>query len=204
MPEEPPRSKARTSRPKPLAITCTSSDCERQLHCFRATRKLKEMNAEGICRACGIDLIDWGRVHSRNLDDAAFTFASLRNELIRHHFWHVEIDERAVNHARRKGWIRLHDAVENRIRRSVGPATPPRDGYQTPREGSGNSIYYAQHATASCCRRCIEEWHAVPMGRELTEAEIHYLVELAMFYLRDRLPNVTTQGERVPNLRRAS
>jgi hypothetical protein len=42
------------------------------------------------------------------------------------------------------------------------------------------------------------------MGRELTEAEIHYLVELVMLYLRDRLPNVTTQGERVPNLRRAS
>ncbi len=34
------------------------------------------------------------------------------------------------------------------------------DGRQTPREG--NTIFYAQHATASCCRTCIEYWHGIP------------------------------------------
>jgi hypothetical protein len=34
--------------------------------------------------------------------------------MIRHHFWHVEIDSKAVNHARRKGTIGMHAAAEQR------------------------------------------------------------------------------------------
>ena len=169
----------------PLKITCTSSDCGADLHCFKTTRKLARANKNGACRTCGAELIDWGRVHGRDPHDVAFTFEQLRHELIRHHFWHLPFDEKAINHARRKGRVLLHEAAQRRIETSVGRAGMPFDGRQTPREG--NTIFYAQHATASCCRTCIEYWHDIPKGRDLTPEELAYLSALVIAYLDDRL-----------------
>jgi hypothetical protein len=120
--------------------------------------------------------------------------------MVRHYFWHVSIDQKAVDHARRKGRVGMREAAENRIRRSVGPALPPFDGRQTPKEE--NAIYYAQHATASCCRKCIEEWHGIPQGVQLTEDQIQYLTQLATMYIDERLPFLTEHGETIPRKRR--
>jgi hypothetical protein len=185
--------------PKPLNIHCTSSDCEKGLHCFRKTRRLAQENKVGRCRSCGADLVDWRRVHRQDLTDIDYTFQSLRFELIRHYFWHIEIDERAVAHARRKGRAGMRLAIDRRIRTSIGPADPAFDGRQTP--ASGNAVYYAQHAVAACCRKCLEEWHGIALGRPLTDGEIEYLGELAMRYVDERLPSLTETGERVPPLR---
>ena len=183
---------------KPLKITCTSTNCENNLHCFKAKR-MKQKNEQGICRQCGADLVDWKRVHKRNLLDVKHTFGSLKKEYFRHYYWHKDIDLRAINHARRKGRILLKEAAERRIRKSVGPAEPYRDGYQTSFEG--NSIYYAQHATACCCRKCMEYWHNIPLGRDLTEKEVKYVTELVMLYIKEKLPTLTVEGEKVPPIR---
>jgi hypothetical protein len=187
--------KART----PLKITCTSSDCDSGLHCFKATTKMKARNEGGRCRECGADLIAWERLYSRDLQDVEHTFKALKHELIRHHFWHKPIDQKAINHARRKGKKRLHSDVAKRIRRSLGAAKPERDGRQTPLED--NVIYYAQHATASCCRRCAEYWHGIPMGRPLADGEIEYLSALVRLYIDERLPRLTEDGEYVSQIR---
>ncbi|MEX2236944.1 MAG: DUF4186 family protein [Dehalococcoidia bacterium] len=155
----------------------------------------------GTCRECGARLVDWSRVHAQDIRDVAHTFDCLRLELFRHHFWHVEIPQRAVNYARRKGRARLREAVRKRIVAAIGEALPARDGYQTPREGSSNPIHYAQHASASCCRRCLEEWHGIPTGRPLLGAEVTYITDLAMRYLTERLPALTEGGEIVPPVR---
>lgn len=189
---------------EPLKITCTSSNCRNTLHCFKQTRAVVALNQRGRCRACGAELIDWTRVHKRNPADAAYTFTALKYELIRHHFWDVEIDLKAVKHARRTGKVGLQAAAEKRIRKSVGPTEPPFDGRQTRKEGSGNIIYYAQHATASCCRKCIEEWHGIPRGRELTEDEITYLTTLTMLYVGEQLPLLSPCGGKVPRMIRRS
>jgi hypothetical protein len=141
-------------------------------------------------------LVDWPRVHERRLDDVGFTFSELRRELVRHHFWHLSFDEQALNHARRKGRRRLHEAARQRIDTSVRRAGMAFDGQQTPR--SGNTLYYAQHATASCCRRCIEYWHAIPPDRDLTSEEIDYLTSLVILYLDERLPELGEDPVYVP------
>ncbi len=181
---------AKQTKLTPLEISCTASDCENELHCFKQNRKMKMKNRFGMCRSCGIELVDWERVYKRDRKDANHTFSALKNELIRHYFWHVEIDEKAIMHARRKGEIGMIEACERRIRSSVGKANPSFDGRQTPREGSGNAIYYAQHATASCCRKCMEYWHDIPQGRELTDEEIRYFTNLAMLYIKERVPSL--------------
>jgi hypothetical protein len=178
----------------PLKVSCTHSECEKGLHCFLATRKMKLEMTEGRCRSCGIELIDWTRIHQRNPSDAAFTFDSLKKEFIRHYFWHLPIDEEALAHARKKGAVALRADAHKRVRQALGKAKPFRDGTQTPFRG--RAVYYAQHATATCCRKCVEEWHGIPRGQALTEAEIAYLAELIVLYFDERLADLPSEGER--------
>jgi hypothetical protein len=144
--------------------------------------------------------VDWNRVTQRDFSDAPHTFEEMRKERIRHYFWHVELDADAERHARRKGLHGMDVAAERRIRSSVGNDTGF-DGRQTPLEG--NALYYAQHATATCRRKCIEEWHAIPRGRPLEDDEITYLANLVRLYICERLPYLTPDGEKIPPVRRS-
>jgi len=134
-------------------------------------------------------------VHQRRLDDVELTFRALRSEWVRHHFWEEPFDERALKHARRLGRPRLLENAARRVRSSVGPETPFRDGAQTPFDG--NAIYYAQHAVAACCRKCVEYWHGIPRGRPLEADELEYLIALVSTYLVQRLPDLAELGEKV-------
>jgi hypothetical protein len=186
---------AEFQRPPPLEIKCTSVDCENDLHCFKQLKKMSP-DQRGKCRSCGADLIDWKRLHQRDSADAAHTFAALKHELIRHHFFHGPLDERAKRHAQRKGGLLLKEAARDRLRRYLAPAQPPRDGRQTPFEGS--VIYYAQHATATCCRTCLEYWHDIPKGRLLTPQEFEYCATLIDLFLHERLPDLAEEPIKVP------
>ena len=179
----------------PLKISCTSTDCENGLHCFRQ-KKRKAPVLHGPCRACGKELVDWTRVHRRDLADVTHTFEALQHERIRHHFWHVPLDEKAIVKARRKGLAQLREDALRRITRSIGAAQPTFDGRQT--RMSGDVLCYAQHATACCCRKCLFEWHNIPRGRELNPEEIGYLASLLMLYVQLRLPDLLEQGEDIP------
>lgn len=188
---------------KPLKITCTSTDCSNNLHCFRLTKKLLSEGPNGRCRSCGIELINWSRVHRRDVSDAQYTFECLRFELIRHHFWHIDLSLKARNYAFRKGKALLRIAAFRQIGKLIGSPQHPLEGRQTPRESSpgANAIHYAQHATASCCRRCLSEWHNIPEERQVTDNEIAYLTDLAMLYITNRIPNLADQPCIVPKLR---
>jgi hypothetical protein len=127
----------------------------------------------------------------------------MRTEFIRHHFWHIDIDDDAIAHARARGMAAILESVPKRLSQAIGKAQPFRDGTQTPFHG--RALYYAQHATATCCRKCVEEWHAIPRGRALKNDELHYLTQLVVLYLRERLAGVPYEGEKpVPRKRRAS
>jgi uncharacterized protein DUF4186 len=180
---------------EPLKVRCTSADCDSNLHCFRKSRQMAEID-RGKCRYCKADLIDWSRVQQRDLQDVKFTFKALKTEMIRHHFWHKELDERAVNHALRKGKTALLPSIHKRITNSIGPTQPYRDGFQTPYQG--NVIYYAQHAVAACCRKCVEYWHGIPQGKPLSSKEINYLSALCEYYVAERMPDLPDNPTKIP------
>lgn len=179
----------------PLRVRCTNSDCENGLHCFKKTRRMAPDRVGG-CRHCGVKLVDWDRVHRRDLSDVAFTFQALKYEWVRHHMWHKPIDDYARLRAHRKGKQALREAARKRIWSSVGKAEPFRDGRQTP--FSGNVLYYAQHAVACCCRTCMEYWHGIPKHVALTEDQVDYFVELMMMFIDERMPELTEEGEIIP------
>jgi hypothetical protein len=157
------------------------------------------------CKACGARLVDWRRVHQQNLGDIRYTFNMLKTEWIRHHFWHEPLDVVTTKYAYKKGLARLRERVQTRIHKAIGCTKASelwRDGRQTPFAGKPhrlNVIYSAQHATATCCRKCVELWHKIPMDRALTEEEETYLSALAMRFVTDRLPDLLENGGAVPS-----
>jgi len=188
------------SQLSPLKIQCRDSDCENGLHYFKPTKAMRDKGRAGHCRYCDADVVDWTRLHKRVIHDIAYTFEALKQEYVRLKMWRQPVDQKGVNHARRKGFNGLREATFRRIRRCMGSPNPPFDGRQTPR--SGNAIYYAQHATATCCRKCMEYWHGIPPDRDLTDEQVDYFTELVMEYIRRRLPFLTHDGEYVPPIRR--
>jgi hypothetical protein len=47
----------------------------------------------------------------------------------------------------------------------------------------GHPVFIAQHATATCCRGCIQKWHGIKKGKELSDQEIQFLIELIMGWI---------------------
>ena len=83
-----------------------------------------------------------------------------------------------------RGWEVIRAQAEKVVRERLAPARPARDGRQTPMRG--HPVFTAQHATATCCRGCLAKWHGIPAGRQLSDAEIRYAVEMILGWLRDR------------------
>ena len=67
------------------------------------------------------------------------------------------------------------------INQKLAPAYPDNDGKQTPMKG--HPIFIAQHATGCCCRGCLEKWHNIPKGRELTNNEKNYIYYLLIKWI---------------------
>ena len=67
------------------------------------------------------------------------------------------------------------------IRSRIAPAFPKNDGKQTPMKN--HPVFIAQHATATCCRQCLQKWHGIEKGRALSEAEIYFIVALIMGWI---------------------
>jgi hypothetical protein len=144
------------------------------------------------------------RVAQRNLEDVDHTFSALQLEYVRHYFWHAPFGAKAMNYAIRAGRVELEGRIENRLRKRIGNAEPFHDGWQTAIAVSkADALDFAMHATAACCRKCVEYWHGIPRGHDLTEREIEYLGELMRRYLRWRLPDLDDYPRAVPP-RRAS
>lgn len=187
---------------KKLKISCGDSDCGSGLHCFKAKENAAKL-MPGPCRECGVQLVDWERIHCREIRDVENTFSMLKYEFVRHYFWHMPLSERAINHARRKGRIGLRERVRKHLTTSIGPAHPWHDGFQTPMENNApHALAYGQHATATCCRKCLEYWHGIPQGIELGQDVLTYLTELVCRYLEERIPNLTENGEKIPPIRK--
>ena len=71
------------------------------------------------------------------------------------------------------------------IAKREAPAVIPNDGKQTPTKG--HPVFKAQHATATCCRECIRKWHKMQPGRELSEVQQDYLVDVIMTWIQKEM-----------------
>ena len=76
--------------------------------------------------------------------------------------------------------IRQH--AKDFIAKREAPAYIANDGKQTPMRG--HPVFIAQHATATCCRECIRKWHKMQPGKELSQVQQDYLVDVIMTWIQ--------------------
>ncbi len=81
-----------------------------------------------------------------------------------------------------KGLDKIRSHAEDFISKRLAPADISNDGKQTPMRG--HPVFIAQHATATCCRGCLEKWHKIPKGRNLTDVEQKYIVDIIMEWIK--------------------
>ena len=91
-------------------------------------------------------------------------FRRLDNSKFRSSF-HLTAADRAYVEEKGMETIRRH--AEDFVRQKLAPAYPVNDGKQTPMRG--HPVFKAMHATASCCRGCLNKWYHVPLGVPLSE-----------------------------------
>ncbi len=88
-------------------------------------------------------------------------------------------------YVREKGMDTIRSHAQDFIAKRLAPAEPVNDGKQTPMRG--HPVFVAQHATACCCRGCLEKWHNIPKGRELTEEEQLYIADVICEWIRRQM-----------------
>lgn len=81
-----------------------------------------------------------------------------------------------------KGFDTIRSHAVDFIAKRIAPADIPNDGKQTPMRG--HPVFTAQHATATCCRGCINKWHKFPKEVQLTKEQQKYLVDLIMEWIK--------------------
>jgi hypothetical protein len=91
------------------------------------------------------------------------------------------LKKKETEYLKKKGLATIREEALDFIIKRIAPARPKNDGRQTPMRN--HPVFIAQHATATCCRKCIEKWHNIPRGREMKKEEIEKLVDVIMYWI---------------------
>src|SRR5690348_15695740 len=97
--------------------------------------------------------------------------------------FHLYARDRATVELRGMETIRKH--AHDLIAKRLAPAEPRNDGKQTPYRG--HPVFVAQHATATCCRGCLERNHGIARGARLTAEEQDYVVDVICRWIERQL-----------------
>lgn len=109
-------------------------------------------------------------------------FEKLDNSKFRSSF---HLKQKDIDYINQKGLDTIRQHAEDFIAKREAPAFIANDGKQTPMRG--HPVFIAQHATATCCRECIRKWHKMQPGRELSQVQQDYLVDIIMTWIQKEL-----------------
>lgn len=98
------------------------------------------------------------------------------------------LSEKDKEYVRTKGMEKIESHAYDFIRKRLAPAAPANDGKQTPMKG--HPVFIAQHALGCCCRSCLDKWHHIPKGRELTENEMDEIVAIIMRWISEEINQI--------------
>lgn len=169
-------------------------ECGNNLHSYRFSKKAALMGvSRGNCVVCNQQIIDWDRIRRFDVEDLSYLKMALETEKSRYAYWDISnpvVVLYKVNKISRLSDEELLKRIERRLVLSVGKPKSKlyRDGMQTPR--SGNLFYMGQHATATCCRKCIDTWYGIDVECSLTSEHINYFSDVIMYYIKFVLESV--------------
>jgi len=82
------------------------------------------------------------------------------------------------------GAERVMEQAARFIDERLAAAEPRNDGRQTP--WRNHPVFVAQHATATCCRGCLEKTHGITKGHALTAEEKAHVLAAIERWLRSQ------------------
>ena len=126
--------------------------------------------------------IPYGKSFSREDWLQQDIFARLARSNFRSKFGLADADK---DYVRERGLDTIQSHAEDIIAKRLAPASIPNDGKQTPMRG--HPVFIAQHATATCCRSCLEKWYGIPQGRELTVEEQSMVIRVIMQWIERQM-----------------
>jgi hypothetical protein len=115
----------------------------------------------------------------RDLDQV---FSRLANSPFRRRF---RLGEKERAYLAERGLPAIRDHAADFVAKRLAPAEPANDGRQTPMRG--HPVFIAQHATATCCRSCLNKWHGIPAGRPLSADEQRHVVAAIARWIESQL-----------------
>lgn len=95
------------------------------------------------------------------------------------------LKEKDKEYVKEKGLDKIEEHTHDFISKRLAPKYIANDGKQTPMKG--HPVFIAQHATATCCRGCLNKWHKIPMERNLKEEEIYYIMQVIMKWIKEQM-----------------
>lgn len=99
------------------------------------------------------------------------------------------LKEKEKQYIKEKGMEKIRNHAEDFVSQRLAPANLPNDGKQTPMRG--HPVFIAQHATATCCRGCLQKWHKIRSGRELAPRQQEYIVDVIMQWIDKEMKRVS-------------
>lgn len=92
------------------------------------------------------------------------------------------LNKKMKDYVLEKGIDKIKEHAYDFINTRLKPRYIKNDGKQTPMKG--HPVFIAQHATATCCRSCLEKWHHIEKGRKLTNEEVDYIVNIIINWIK--------------------
>ena len=92
------------------------------------------------------------------------------------------LNKKDISYIDEKGLDKIKEHAHDFINKRLKDITKINDGKQTPTHG--HPVFKAQHATATCCRGCLEKWHHIDKNKILSDKEIDYIVDIIMKWIK--------------------
>lgn len=90
-----------------------------------------------------------------------------------------------ITYIQEKGLDVIEKHAYDFINERLSPSYIPNDGKQTPMRG--HPVFIAQHATGTCCRKCLYKWHHIQPNVNLTVQEEIYIVSVIMAWIQKQM-----------------
>ena len=115
----------------------------------------------------------------KNIDSVlnSLSYSKFRNSF--------HLKEKDLKYINEKGIDKIREHAYDFINKRLKPEIILNDGKQTPMRG--HPVFIAEHATATCCRGCLEKWHGIKKGHELTHEEVDYVVNVIMKWIEKEM-----------------
>lgn len=92
-----------------------------------------------------------------------------------------KLTSKDLDYINNKGLETIKNHAQDFILKRLAPYPTKNDGKQTPFKG--HPVFIAEHATATCCRKCLAKWHKIKPDKELTKEEQDYIIKIIMAWI---------------------